>query len=339
MTNKLRDFVGAAEVAADYAYNTVRLAEPFSRLFIEAGQDEPTQAYLADRWARPSVAAMGIGAAGCYDMLHPKSSAGYDRIARHKAVIDGALTMLSLNIGDDVIDERSGTDEEKAAFFGDICRLLYGATPATDPELLRSDPEKAAAVDIATLVSRRIAKPPERAAANLLAMQRVGEQAVPEFEAQLTERDPQRLLELVIRLGVVCYDTVQVHAEIASPGLDEDAVAPVREAGRHLGSYAHVLDHYHERYDDLRNGTNTYATAMIDAEGDIPRVHRAIRELCYDTANDLYAQGRSLLTTEQAVVYRGLRLLLDAEFSPIRRLTRLKGTKRPPVATTVNPAA
>jgi hypothetical protein len=330
--------LGAIGIAAGYAYDSLLLAEPFGRIIVEAGQDEPTQEYLADHWVRPSVPAMGIGAAGCYDMAHPRGSVGYDPIARHKAVVDGALTMLSLNIADDVIDEREGTDKEKITFFADVSGIMYGQEPVTELALLRSDPEKAAAVDIAALVRKMLAKPSDREAENLHAMRRVGERALPEFEAQLTERDPQRLLELVIRLGAACYDTVQVHAEIADPRQDEGAISPVLEAGRLLGSYAHVLDHWVELRDDLRNGTHTYATAMIASEGDSPKVRQAIRELCLDTANGLYKQGRSLLTSEQVVIYRGLRLLLDAELKfPVRRLTRLKGSRRAPVATTVNP--
>ena len=320
--------------AAGYARETIQFAKPLAISTVAAGQDQPTRDFLAK--TRPiQVAAMGLIAASYYDIIHPGSS--WNATDRTLAKVNGAHTMLVYDTADDIVDERRGSLAEKRLFLNDITRLISGETPITSIEELRSDPEKAAVVDIARRVQRAVKElQPDQATTYLSVLRQVCNQGVNELDEQFSETDPHRLLDLTKRIGASGIDLIQVHVDLVDGRIGNESITPERQAGCLLGSYALLLDHLYELDHDLGNGQNTYGTVRVRKEGDSPELRREIHDVYLDLANDIYKQGKDLLTPEQAIIYGAIRILLDVKYKILARYRgKSEEAKRAPVAATI----
>lgn len=311
MINNIRSITAAA----GYAHETLSLSPLFADLAADTGRTPETQAFLRTTRNKEAAAA-GVLAGAYYDIVHAGGKS--DPAVRFQAEVYASHALFVADIVDDVIDERAGTLDEKVAYMDTVRDLMCTGETDTDIEPHRSDPEKAAAIDLARSIGSLWRDPTQRNE-----FSRVLDLAIEGVKQQFSETNPQSLLLLAKQIGGGCMDLAQVQVDILE-GYVKGERASIRRAGYLLGGYAEIFDHLYEIDHDLSAGLNTYPTARLREEGDYPEVRRSIREECLETANDCYQAGKALLTREQLVSYRALKMLIDVRYKLEVQLRRKK---------------
>lgn len=139
-------------------------------------------------------------------------------------------------------------------------------------------------------------------------------------KAQFVSDNPEEHITFSKEVGAGCVELGAVALEQV-----EDADYPrIRESARRLGAYIQLLDDAYEIDDDLIEGSKTYATLVIKNEGDTLISRHRVRKVLRTEANNEFARGRSMLTSEQAEIYKVAKALLDIRYKIVKHMQNLR---------------
>lgn len=247
--------------------------------------------------------AWGLFGSGFYDMAVGGDSS-FDVAERQEIALTAHRVFLIEDVVDTRVDTGSGPLEEKLEFLDQGLAALLGQeiAPTTEPE---QDIRFRVSFALASLLRSTFLY---RDRNNLI--NPVFTELVDTAKEQFITTDTDKLLDIAKSIGATCVDSAAVLTEIAQ----QKSYPIVRAAARHLGEYGQLLDHYYELDDDLIEGSNTYATAMIALHGDTPKTRKMIKERMLTEARDALMQGASLLDDRQIKPYKMLKRMTDFKF-------------------------
>ncbi len=251
---------------------------------------------------RVSSSAFGLVGTIFYDIAKSDQPKQEDR---KKAGQTSARVNLLVDLVDDIIDKRNGSLKEKLYFVEDVRRTLFGYRLRDYEQTgdIQRDSAQALAKRIHTDFLEDYEKPTD--------LELVFYELIRAVVEQKSETDPDKLVEIARRIGFGCTENDAVIVEM----IDESEHPMMREAARQIGAYQQFLDHAYEIDEDLREGSNTYATAIIRIDGDSSTTRKRIRRLGESLAEESFMKGMEQLKEEkQRAIYQFLRLLTDIKY-------------------------
>lgn len=126
--------------------------------------------------------------------------------------------------------------------------------------------------------------------------------------------NPEELLEICKTIGATCVDSTAVLVEIVG----QRPLPRIRRAAAALGEYGLLLDHLYEIDDDLKEGSHTYPTAIIEIHGDTRKVRKQIKRRMLQEAQSAIERGIGELTPQQKPPYLFLKRMMDLKFRIIK---------------------
>ena len=274
----------------------------------------------------------GLGTA-FYDMAHHEHPLPPER---RQAVARGVVMLLgTLELCDNVIDEpgSAATSDDRAQFM-DRTRgaLLTKTTPRIVPSLPLPDVQLATYAlargtnDFLDLTRNYWTGAGLNSAVWRMELEILLQRLRHPILQQLEEHNPGRLLDLAQQIGSTCSVMSVLPGEI----LDNEHHSDVRKIANSFGKFIGILDHGSEVLDDLRDGTNTYATALIATHGLNAKTLQRIRYLRRSAGEAAFNEGLHFTKSrEQAQIYRAIGRILRVGYALKRRkLNTLLATGR-----------
>jgi hypothetical protein len=228
--------------------------------------DPEVTAKIAFYLANDRVAASGIVGGALYDMAHDSETAG--RAPRNEVSLATSRLVLIQDLADTVVDLEiaDNTDAKRVGFLRTgLAALADGQVSLNEYSSLRQRATLYVAKNLHDSMFGRDERPDSHAVIEGLASA---------GEAQLKATTPESQLSATRTLGAYCFESIALFTEI----VDTTDYALVREAARHMGASAIMLDHLYDLEEDLQETTPTYPTLIIAEHGDTPQIRKDIKQ-------------------------------------------------------------
>ncbi|MGD0284155.1 MAG: hypothetical protein ABSB12_00970 [Candidatus Saccharimonadales bacterium] len=295
-----------------YSAELIADRNQYQDTLLSVSEDVATQSYLLGQ-SKTRIAAMGLLVKQVYDMAHIEDS-DYGE-GRENAASLGGLALLLTDIVDDQVDIPDMPLEEKFRYLDQgMSSLLYGevAPPETAYAANGNIQAMRASFDLATYLHQRLSD-----LGGIESLSAVIEPLVDDIKEQFTSRDLARQLTLTRAIGANCG----VIAAVATESVDGTDYPSLIEAARGIGGYAQCLDNAYEIKKDITEGSVSYATLLLDQQGNNARNRRAARDVLTKEAQLSYEEGGVLLTHRQSVIYAAAKRLIEVKYKIYGRLT------------------
>ena len=140
---------------------------------------------------------------------------------------------------------------------------------------------------------------------------------------QVVSQDLREQLELSVEIGKGCAGIYACSSEL----IDGRPVEEYAPALAGYGALAECLDNAYEITQDLREGSNTYATLWIRQHGDSRDNHRQARSTLAQRGMREYNNGRGVLNPKQAGLYSLMGRIVSARYKVTRGIRGSIGPK------------
>ena len=284
----------------------------YQNTLLSVSRDVATQSYLLSQ-SKTRIAAMGLLVKQVYDMAHIEDHGYSER--REDAASIGGLVLLLTDIVDDQVDIPDMPLEEKFQYLDQgMSSLLYGVAtpPETDYPANGDIQAMRASFDLAIYLHQRLSS-----LGSIDSLRAVIEPLVDDIKEQFTSRDLARQLILTRAIGANCG----VIAAVATEAVDGANYPSLVEAAKGIGGYAQCLDNAYEIKKDIAEGSISYATLLLDQQGNTARNRRTARDVLTKEAQLSYEEGGISLTHNQSVIYSAAKRLIEVKYKIYGRLT------------------
>ncbi len=266
------------------------------------------------RRSKTHIAAMGLLVKQVYDMAHIEDT-DYSKNRENAANI-GSLILLLTDIVDDQIDISDMPIEEKFRYLDQGMSVLLDGEVAP-PETaypVKSDKQTIrASFDLATHLHGRLL-----GLDGIESLRNVMEPLVADIKEQFISKDLSRQLALAKSIGANCGLTAVVATELVD---GTDYQPSIIEAAKGIGAYAQCLDNGYEIRKDIKEDSITYATLLINQQGNTVKNRRLAKDVLTNQAQLSYEEGGLGLNHSQSVIYTAAKKLITAKYKIYGRLT------------------
>jgi hypothetical protein len=282
------------------------------RLVHDAPLDEATRGFLSE-YPRASATGLLIASKQIYDLVH--GGEAIKSPERTEASRLGSMVMLYADLVDEQADLPGVPTDQKVEFFGTaVDALIDGDAAAYTP---RTTAEEIVLGMGAQLHERYIRFDSGGLFRELF--HKLGADA----QQQVVSQDLQEQLELSVEIGKGCAGIYACSSEL----IDGRPVEKYAPALAGYGALAECLDNAYEITQDLREGSNTYATLWIRQHGDSRDNHRQARSTLAQRGMREYNNGRRVLNPKQAGLYSLMGRVLSTRYKVARGIRGSIGPK------------
>ena len=236
---------------------------------------------------------------------------------RQKAALNSGLMMSTLEMMDNIVDHSRTTDLAAIdTFYGNCFETLATDSDRPIVQAMAWPNQQFACYALAHYTHKNLeAYRDERSPLLLKAVSKLQAVALEQFTAE----DPEVLLRLVEDIHGQCTEFTTMACEFA----DDTSYPEMRRAAWHFGALGGALDNGSEIAEDLAEGSNTYATALIKQQGVSSATLRNIADWRKESVYDHYTRGLDVLESpQQRAIYRSAVRGLKMRYA----LKRLRGS-------------